>query len=328
MIFLTGGTGLVGLHVIDELKEEGHPVVALARSEAAAATLRARGAESILGDATDPASWNRLPACEAIVHAAAMIMSGGPWAEFERVNVGSTRLAVEAALRLGVPLIHISSVSVYEDAASRPPGTATEDLPIGPRDRGEFYARSKRLSEDVVWEGVSRGLRAVALRPCVIYGAGDRLFLPNVIRQARLGFFPVIGKGEGALAIVEARNVARAVSAALRAPPDAFGRPYNITNDDAISVRDFVAALARGLGRRVRALHAPRGPMRGVALVADWFRGLGGGGAPGLKAAVRFLEGGNPYTSAAARERLGWRPAGHHQDLLPHAIQAILTAAR
>lgn len=323
MIYLTGGTGLLGLHIIDELRDQGERVVALARSDHAAATLSRRGAEPREGEVTDRVGWERLVDGRAIVHAAAVIAGPAHWSEYERVNVGGTRLAVETALRLAVPLIHISSVAVYGDGAGdRAPGTVAEDHPTGSRSGGEYYARSKRLAEDAVQEGMARGLRAVLLRPCVVYGEGDRLFLPNVVRFARLGLFPLVGSGTEPLAIVEARNVAAAVTAALRCR-DGWGRAYNIANDDEITGEDFVAALAEGLGRRIRSIRIPVPLAATLAGGADLLRSLGRSRAPGFRSAVRFLRGGNPFTSDAARARLGWRPRRRHREILPRVVRGF-----
>jgi hypothetical protein len=40
-------------------------------------------------------------------------------------------------------------------------------------------------------------------------------------------------------------------------------------------------------------------------------------------AGVRFLKGGNPYSSAAARQELGWQPSVKHRQALPAAVRAI-----
>src|SRR5439155_586073 len=71
-----------------------------------------------------------------------------------------------------------------------------EDFPFQPIAAPDFYARSKRLAEDVVREAAThRDLDVVALRPTVIYGERDRLFTPRVIRAARLRVLPQIGPG-------------------------------------------------------------------------------------------------------------------------------------
>ena len=321
MIFLTGASGLLGLHILAHLRSRGDSVLALARTPASAEWLTARGAEILPGDVADPAPWQRVRGVTAIIHSAAVIVSPGGWDRYERVNVGATRLAAQRARDLGVPLIHISSVAVYgADAGEQPPGAVAEDYPIGARDVGDRYARSKRLAEDVVREEMARGLVAVMLRPCVVYGVGDRLFLPGIVRHARRGFFPLVGAGQASLPIVHAANVAAAVGATL-GNPAAGGRAFNVTNDGELTGLDFVAGLGAGLGRPVRALHLPTGAARGLASAVDRVRGIFGPPFPSFRASVRFLEGGNPFTSAALIRDLGWTPVVSHREALPAAVR-------
>ncbi|PYO96874.1 MAG: hypothetical protein DMD60_08740, partial [Gemmatimonadetes bacterium] len=80
------------------------------------------------------------------------------------------------------------------------PERRAEDFPFQPIAAPDFYARSKRMAEDVVREGATEGdLEAVALRPNVIYGERDRLFTPRVIGAVRLPFVPQIGPGTNRL---------------------------------------------------------------------------------------------------------------------------------
>src|SRR5439155_975923 len=83
------------------------------------------------------------------------------------------------------------------------PERRDEDFPFQPIAAPDFYARSKRLAEDVVREAAThRDLDVVALRPTVIYGERDRLFTPRVIRAARLRVVPQIGPGTNRLSCV------------------------------------------------------------------------------------------------------------------------------
>ncbi len=321
MIFLTGASGLLGLHILAHLRSRGDSVMALARTPASAERLATRGAEILPGDVADPATWQRVRGVSAIIHSAAVIVSRDGWDTYQRINVEATRLAAQRARDLGVPLIHISSVAVYRaDAGEQPPGTVAEDYPIGPRGTGDRYARSKRLAEDVVREEMARGLVAVLLRPCVVYGEGDRLFLPGIVGHARRGFFPLVGAGRASLPIVHAANVAAAVAATLRHPA-AGGRVFNVTNDGELTGLDFVAGLGAGLNQRVRAVHLPTGAARGVASVVDRVRGVFGPPFPSFRASVRFLEGGNPFTSAALTRDLGWAPVVAHREAFPAAVR-------
>lgn len=323
MIFLTGGTGLLGIHTIKALVARGEPVLALARSADSASTLRELGAEPAMGRVEDPLMWGRLPECKAIIHSAALVYASGGWDTYQQVNVDSTRLAAQLARSRGIPLIHISSVAVYRDAGQAVPGTVDETSAIGSLTEGLPYPRSKRLAEQAVWEECARGLKAITLRPCVIYGEGDRLFLPNLIRRALRGWFPQIGDGSRALPMVYAGNVAQAVVAALDCS-DGWGKPYNITNDDDLTGAQLIALLSQGVGRPVRAESVPRVLARAIAGTVDCFTAFRRSNLPGLSAAVRFLGNGNPFTSAAARQSLRWSPAEVHREALPRSIRAVL----
>jgi nucleoside-diphosphate-sugar epimerase len=298
-------------------------VIGLARSEDAAMTLKELGAEPLRGRVEDESLWTGLPECRAIVHSAALVYTSGGWGDYQQVNVDSTRLAARQARSRGIPLVHISSVAVYADVGNSAPGTVDESAAIGSLTEGLPYPRSKRLAEQALWEECARGLKAIALRPCVVYGEGDRLFLPNLIRRALRGWFPQIGDGQRTLPMVYAGNVAQAVVAALESG-DGWGQPYNVTNDDDITGAQLVSLLSQGIGRPVRAEPVPRVLARALAVTVDFFLSFRRSNLPGFSAAVRFLGNGNPFTSARARQVLGWAPAESHRDALPRSVRAVL----
>ena len=322
MIFVTGGTGLIGRAVLGEHRARGVPARALVRSESGAEIVRGTGAEPVTGQGTDPAAWRYLEGCTGIIHAAALIAQKATWTEFERVNVNGTRLAAERARAEGVPLVHVSSVAVYGRT-----GDATgvdEDYAWQRVSDGAWYARSKRLAEEAVWREADRGLRAVAIRPCVVYGEHDRLFLPKLVRATRFRLMPIIGTGEQPLPLVHARNVAVAVVTALMTPA-AWGRPFNTANDGEIGARAFLAAIGRGTGRNIRTLAvSEKAAMAGARGLGRFVRLLTGNRYPGsLASAVRFWRGGNPYSSERAKRDLGWRPVVKHEDGVEAACRAI-----
>jgi len=311
-VFVTGGSGLVGRHVIGALVARGDAVRALARSEQAAGALGRLGAEPVRGDLADQAALERaIAGCAAVVHAAATVLSGGTWAAWHEANVAGTERVARAAAARSARLVHISSVAVYGRDASGPdrPGfDETFDLERAPQPR-EPYARSKREAERVVWRvAAETGLGAAALRPCVIYGEGDRHFSPRVAAMIRRRLVPLVGGGHNTMTVVYAGNVAAAVVAALDRP-GATG-PFNITNDGALTLREFVGHFAAGLGVAPRWWPIPRGLAWSVARAWDSTLGalpIGGAGLS-LTTAVQFLAGNNRFSSAKAEQVLGWRP--------------------
>ncbi len=313
-VFLTGGTGLVGRHVLAALRNRGDTVRALARSAAAAAELAALGAEPAPGTLSDAARIDTLiSGCDAVVHSAAVVLRGGRWDAWRETNVLGTERIARSAARHGARLVHVSSVAVYgrrlASGIDRTPNDETFDLERAPVPR-DFYERSKREAEIAVWR-VARetGLGAVALRPCVLYGEGDRHFSPRVARLLRRGLAPMVGDGGNHMTLVYAGNVAAAVTAALDHP--GVSGPFNITNDGRLTLREFVERFAAGLGVVPRWVRVPRGLAWRAARL--WDRSAGALLSPwqtvSLSAAVQFLAGENRYDSSRALERLAWRPA-------------------
>ena len=146
-VFVTGGTGVIGSALVTRLLERGDEVVALARSDAAARALAARGAQVVRGDGVRrgralPAGWR-----------AARSRSTSPGVNtlcvedprpMERLNVDGPVAAVRAAARAGVArLVHTSSAATIGE----PPGTiGTERTPH----RGWYlstYERTKTEGE-------------------------------------------------------------------------------------------------------------------------------------------------------------------------------------
>jgi len=323
MIFVTGGTGLIGRHILQQFSSTGVACAALARSERAADLLRSLGAKPVLGRVEDQALWAEVRHCSAIVHAAAIIADHASWEAFEAINVRGTALAARRAAELAIPIVHISSVAVYGRSGDSNDGTVGEDFPFGPLSDCEYYARSKRLAEETLWREMSGGAACV-LRPCLVYGPADRLFMPRVVAAARRGWLPRVGPGQRPLALVHAASVAEAVRCAL-ASEAAWGRAFNVTNDAEISPAEFIAAVATGLGRPIRTVPVPEWAALTAAQAGDALRrAVGRNQAPStLTGAVRFWRGGNPYRSAAARHVLGWRPDAHHGTLVAEAVRQI-----
>jgi nucleoside-diphosphate-sugar epimerase len=317
-VLVTGGSGLVGSHVIEALRARGVPVRALARP-AAAAAVASLGAEPVTGDVTDAAAWQRACAggVTGIVHAAAIVQRPVPWATYEAVNVGGTRLAVAAARAARARLVHVSSVAVYGGSADYRPERErrTEDAPFRPIAEHDGYARSKREAEALVRAAATAdGFTAIAIRPNVIYGERDRLFTPRVIRAVRARVVPQIGPGTNYLSCVYAGNVATAVVAALEAPVSGF-RAYNVTADSPppLTMREFLEAFAAACGVRPRFFRLPTG----VARVA-----LGLWTGPALaRAALSFITGENPYVTDRARAELDWTPPVAAREAIARTVR-------
>lgn len=328
-VLVTGGSGLVGSHLIRALLQEGTPVRALVRPPSRH-LVEAPGVQVVEGDVTDERTWRHAAnGVSGVIHSAAVVAQRATRSDFFDVNVGGTRLAVAAARAAEVRLVHVSSVAVYGrgSAYAAGPGHVDEDFHFGPIWDHDYYAQSKRKSEQLVWDGVAAGVDAVVLRPNVIYGEGDRLFSPRVLAAIRQRVVPQVGTGTNHLSCVYAGNVAAAALLALRTPA-AGGRAFNTTDDgaDRHTQRGFVDAFADALGVRVRRVRLPYGIARvAVDLWARWQMLRSPGRYPGVGgAAVRFLAEENPFVADRARRELGWTPVTSPRDAVARTVRWLL----
>jgi nucleoside-diphosphate-sugar epimerase len=319
---VTGATGLVGSHIVDQLLANGWTTRALVRR--ASPELGASGVELAVGDVLDAATFTQAATgCDVIFHTAAAITASGGWEGFRRPNVDGTSNAIAAAERAGARLMHLSSVAVYSRRYENPLEKIHEDAPLEPLPERNFYARSKRESEELVLGAHARGrIWATAVRPCVIYGTRDRQFVPRMARILRFGIAPLIGDGNTTLPIVGAANVAQ--GALLAAAHDgAGGRAYNLANDFDVTVRELYRFAGEGLGRRIRTFPIPLG-VANMGFHA-WLRVTrlvsGGRSSVVSRNTLDMVTRDNPYTSARARQELAWVPRVRPEEGLVGAFR-------
>ncbi len=243
-VFVTGGTGFVGRHVVAALLEAGHRVDVLVRPGSPRAGGLPEGAEVVEGDLLDGGLAELLPPVDAIVHLVGIIReSPRRGVTYERFHVEATRNVVEAARARGVRrLVHMSAQG------------AAADGPTG-------YFRSKARAEEIV---AGSGLDFTIFRPAVIFGAGDS-FVGMLGGQVRgLPVVPVIGDGGYRLQPVSVADVARGFVEALDRP-ETVGETYCVSGPETFSYDELLDAVARGLGKeRARKAHLPLGLMRPV----------------------------------------------------------------
>jgi 2-alkyl-3-oxoalkanoate reductase len=321
-IFLTGGTGLIGSHVAEQLRGRGDEVVALVRATSRREHLASLGCELVEGDVL--ASPDELGAlmrgCDAVVHGAAKVFERGGRAEFIRQNVAGTESVLRAAARAVPRVVHLSSVAVYSGLrdASLPEDLWTAADP----ERQAAYAASKHLSERAAWRLHEAGeIRLTTLRPSVVYGERDRAAAPVLFAVSRLPLVPLPGGGRATLPLVYAGNVARGVLAALDRDA-AIGRAYNVALDHAVTSRELIGLIADLRGRPARTVSLPAWPLRVKAAVVDGLTRVVPF-VPGtdVSRAVRSVTRDNPYDSSRARLELGWTNLITHREGLRRTIE-------
>ncbi len=268
-VLVTGATGFVGSHLIDNLLARGDEVTALVRSPARAAPLAARGVRLVEGDlAARDALRDATEGRRVVIHAAAV--TGAPSdAVFLAANRDGTANVVEAAEHAGVErLVLLSSGAAGGPAAKGAPRSGDEaDHPV------TMYGRSKLAAEAVVRDAT---VPWTILRPPAVYGPRDLDgFLPVFRAARRLGLAPVFGDGTQELSLVHAADLAAACVAAATAPAT-IGRTYYVNHPEVVTSAEFARAVGRAVGRDVRVFPLPPWVARGAVAVSGRLAALTG----------------------------------------------------
>lgn len=311
-VFVTGGSGFVGQHVVRRLTGDGHVVLALARSDRAAELITAAGGEAVLGDLADlttggvPPAWTPvLTGCDAVIHGAARMDFWGPDAGFRRDNLIPSVALHEAAAAAGVGrFVLISAASV--SSGSQRAAVVDENTDNGRPNTA--YSRVKLATEQALLSADAVTIDTVVLRPPFIWGAGMTT-VTELADLARAGGWTWIDRGRHIMDFIHVCNLAAATELALTR-----GRPggiYYVTDAAAMPIREFMTPLLATQGVDVsQARSVPLGVATPLAAVLD-------GGARLLRRPkppmltnwlVTFLGHDRSYDITAARRDLGYRP--------------------
>jgi nucleoside-diphosphate-sugar epimerase len=255
MIFLTGGTGFLGRHLVPSLCRAGETVRVLTRRPAENAwLLRYPRVQVIHGDLLNQQILiDSIAGCQSVIHAGGMFRFWGNEQDFQATNALGTQHVLDAAVRAGVQrFIHISTVAVV--GHPDPAGIVDETHPAHPADA---YQRSKWQAEQAVMSACNEhGLPVVVLRPGAYYGplgtyAFNRLFFRDPMR----GIIMQVNGGRYIIFPAYIADVVQGVISALE--QGQVGEVYNICGDwiSHKEAFDIVCAEAN--------LHWPRLPIPG-----------------------------------------------------------------
>lgn len=225
MILVTGGTGLLGTHVLVELTKGEEKIRALKRkSSDLSHFIRVFdfyfGADSIKhqekidwveGDILDIVSLeDAVKGCTIVYHCAALVsFVKRDFRKLIKVNKEGTANVVNVCLSEKIDhLCYVSSTAAIGRAEFKEVYDETNKWQSSKHNSG--YAVSKYLAENEVWRGVEEGLNAVIVCPSVILGPGNW-------NESSLSIFKVAKKGlkfytPGLNAFVDARDVAKCMT--------------------------------------------------------------------------------------------------------------------
>ena len=299
-ILVTGGTGFVGSHVVDELLAVGHRVRCSVRKTSRTRWLEGKNVERVEVDLTDGDLTSAVADVDAVAHCAGL--TRGSKRELWSVNHEATRRLMVACLGSSSRPRFVFCSSQAAAGPSAPERPREEDDAPAPTSE---YGRSKLAAERELLQQ-SDGLSVVVLRPVAVYGPRDEDTLPFFKIAAR-GLMVVPGMRPRFLQMVHARDVASAVRLALESPR-ASGRTYFVGHPERLTWSRIAEAMGGALGRRPLQLRLPSAVFRALGTAAEL---LGSGRRAGQLDRRRARDMSERDWSCRVdrvREELGWSP--------------------
>ena len=275
MIFVTGGTGLLGAYLLLELTHEENKVRALRREGSSVRIVEnvfrynSDNAEELLrriewvnGDVCDIFSLeDALEGIDYVYHCAAVVsFDPKDRDKMMQVNIEGTANVVNASLSKGIKkLCHVSSIAALGRAE---PGTVmTEDNTWKSSPHNSNYAISKYDGEREVWRGTEEGLKAVIVNPSIIIGMGDPEKGSSKLISTIDGFSLFYSNGINGF--VDVRDVVRSMVALMKSP---IQNERFIVNGANYSYRRLFEFIALNLDKPKPRFAIPN------ALLAIWWR--------------------------------------------------------
>ena len=258
-IFVTGGTGLLGSHLLFTLASEGKKIKALHRKNSNRDFVRRvfsyytsspdelfRSIEWAESDMCDYNSLRRaVQGSEIVYHCAGSVSFESSRSQEVLINnTTGTANIVKASIETGIEkLCHVSSTSALGAAGNGK--LVNESNQWNDSDYHSTYAISKYRSESEVWEGIKQGLCAVIVNPSVIFGPGDWYKGSSL-------FFSRIAKGmpfctAGVTGYVDVRDV---VTSMIRLTNSPISNERFIVSSQNLSFREVFSMIADSLAVR------------------------------------------------------------------------------
>jgi nucleoside-diphosphate-sugar epimerase len=314
-VFVTGGTGFIGGHVIRALRARGDEVRALVRNPDKGRPLAELGCELVSGSLESRAAIaSGMEGCDAAIHGAAVYEVGIPESEHRAMyeaNVLGTENVLRAALDAKVPkVVYISTVAAFgnthgevvDESYEHPGGSFTS-----------YYEETKveahRLAKRLIAE---EGLPCVIVQPGGVYGPDDHSAVGRQMNQFLAGRMPLLAFPEVGFNMVHVDDVADGILLALDKgkPGEAYVLGGQIT-----TMRELISTLARVAGKKAPRRSLPTPLMKAMTPFGPIVGKVMGQG-PNLRELINSADNVTFWAKHdKAMAELGYSPRGLEQGL-------------
>ena len=323
-VLVTGASGFIGGHLVRRLRALGCRVSCPVRATSRVDDLRLAGVQLIACDIADRTGVARAIAssnARVVFHLAGLVRALDP-GDFMRVNAGGVDAVAEACTAQPdrPVLVLVSSLAAAGPSGRSPIVESDPPAPVS------YYGRSKFAGEQVAMR-YADALPITVVRPCIVFGSGDRGMVEVFRPIARLGLHVVGGSGDRRVSLIAAADLVEclllAASQGERLVPGVQGHGIYFAADEDVSYVELGKEIARALEKpQPSIVRLPGWSMRTIGRIGDVMSRIRQ--RPGWVGRDRLrdvLAGSWTCSSAKARQQLGWSPAASLADRFRETAQ-------
>jgi len=272
-VFVTGGTGFIGLELLRRLVQDGHSVGALVRSPRGAEAVQALGAEPVSGNLTAAGPWQETAAgSDWVIHLAQPRVFGSRVTRWRARRWGKGRVSMERRLFDALDpattqrVVYVADASYYGDTG---PGLEKREETMAPSPCawGPYLMAAIEQAEGY---RRTRNLPIILTFPGQVYGDGS-WFRERVLRPVRRGR-PLVYYGGSTrwISPIHVQDCARAILHLCQ--EGSVGHRYFLVDDRPVPMGELGRVTARALGVRLKVRYLPRflGPLVLGPVLADY----------------------------------------------------------
>lgn len=308
-VFVTGGSGFIGIRVVRRLLSQGYKVRALARSQNAQTILRSIGAEPALGDVLNYESL-KLAAkdCSAVIHLAGLVSYRRiDHKRLMRINVEGTQNILKLVKEQAIPrLIYGSTISVLGGSDNKPlDETARHSGPFN-----SIYEKSKCIAHQSVMEFAAGHSGIVVVMPALVMGGGGTDILGIYLKAFCERKVPFLLPLTSEISFVHVDDVAEGFLLCLEKGRD--GEQY-IFSSESCSLTELANLLEKYSGIKKPRYQLSFRLAKPLLLLDEILSSLTNRQPPMTLESLKVMRTSSwVYSSAKAIRELNWKPKNLH----------------
>ena len=266
---ITGGTGFLGSHLINQLIKKGYDIACLSRGTTDTSYIESIGVTIIQANITDRENIEKnIKEGDVVFHIAAILGAAKTSAEkYNEINIKGTINVLESAIKKKArSFIFISSFTAMGPVGSieKP---MNENTPCHP---DSLYGESKLEAEKMIHEIAKGKIPCVILRPPIIYGPRTNSLSAAfmLFNNMRKKTFVIIGNTKNYFSICYVKNLAAAMIYFAEKHRTGI-HTYLISDDQSVRLEDILMHLRKGFGINERIIHIPYWLPYSVAFILE-----------------------------------------------------------